>query len=170
MERASKAREGWAGDARLSFVVCQAVCFSFFCCIFLSSFKFIFCTCLLSLFFVFCVSLCSGLGSLRISFPTVFISLSETHSLFIVVLCVTLCFALTMTSLEAEEDMLQSCKSKSNTGDEGKGVRERVLHGFSWEPLWLVCGQLTHGSQTFWVLCFLLSVFDFYHRGFIRLC
>ena len=44
---------------------------------------------------------------------------------------------------------------------------ERVPHCFSWEPLWLVCGQPTCGSGPLWVICFSLSMFDFYHRGLL---
>lgn len=119
--------------------------------------------------YVFCVSLCGGLWCVRISSPTIFIPF-QRHSLYSLFSHASRSVLLSIRPAQRQRKTCcwaESCKSKCNTGDEGKGAGERVLHGFSWEPLWLVCGQLTCGSWTFRVLCLALSVFVFYHRGLL---
>lgn len=64
---------------------------------------------------------------------------------------------------------LGDARLKATQARQERGVRGRIV--FSWEPLWLVCGQLTYAGQPFKLMCF----FFFIHVwllpwGVIRLC
>ncbi len=165
--------KSWFGDRSVfTLSLPFRLCHSPFCCLFLCPFHSLsptlmppFPLCLSSPAF----SLCGGLCCLAILSPAVFISF-QRQILYSLFTRVSYVFGLTMTSAEAEEDMLLSRELHEWRQHRREGARERVLHVFSWGALWLVCGQPTCGSRPFRVMCFSSSMFDYYHRGFIRLC
>lgn len=64
---------------------------------------------------------------------------------------------------------LGDARLKATQARQERGVRGRIV--FSWEPLWLVCGQLTYAGQPFKLMCFFFSIHVWLLPwGVIRLC
>lgn len=106
-------------------------------------------------------ALCSVLSGIAFHavflLDTFFIHFSRTRSLAVL---------LSVRPAEKQEGVSLSCKSESSAGDERRGGRWRDAPWFRLRAF--VISLWSAGLSGCYV--FLLSLFDFYHRGFIRLC